>query len=137
VTSNVAADNDAGFTGGLVLSGLGVHGPLLRVLVSDERVRVMPRWRVLALAGIPAFEIGWDAVARIDQLDGPFGGTHGVRLVLRHRGTLEGRRGLARIVGRLARRVALGIGASDAEKLLTLAPATIPRRTQRGLVWWP
>jgi hypothetical protein len=115
------------------LAGLGVHGPLLRVLVSDERIRVMPRWRLLALAGVPAFEIGWDEVARIHRLVG----TRGVRLVLRRRGALEGRRGLARIFGRLARRPALGIGASDTEKFLTLAPATIPRRTQRGLVWWP
>jgi hypothetical protein len=131
------ADNDAGFTGGLVLAGLGVHGPLLRVLVSDERVRVMPRWRALALAGIPAFEIDWDEVARIHRLVGPFGGVCGVRIVLRRRGALEGRRGLARIFGRLAQRPAIGICASDAEKFLTRAPATIPRRTQRGIVWWP
>jgi hypothetical protein len=124
------------FTSGLALAGLGVHG-LLLLRVSDRGVQIAPSGRLLAAVGVPAFEVIWDDVAGIDTLCGPFGGIHGVRLVLVRRGAVTNIRGLARIFGPMARRPLIGLAEADVEKFLALAPARIPRRRQRGLFWWP
>jgi hypothetical protein len=91
---------------------------------------------------LPHFIIDWSDVEEIHELYGlfrnhmRFGGRHGVRLVLRSRGQLRARRGLARLHGPLARRPLFGLRAGDVEVLLEIAPHNIPRRTRRSLFFW-
>lgn len=124
---------------GLELAGVGVTRPLLRVSVDADGLVVAPSSRLLGWMGVPGFSVRWTDVERIHELYGPlpdswpFGGRRGVRLVLRSRGLLTHRRGLARVFGRVARRPVLRLVEDDVARLLALAPPTSPNATQSPL----
>ncbi len=131
-----ASDDELELIGGAAIGGLGVHGPLMRFSVSSVGVRIAPRSSLLGLFGLPGFEISWDQVRTIDKLIGPFGGTHGVRVVLATRVRPSRPRGLAHLWPRVVRRLVIGVQPHEVDRLLAIAPAAIPRRPRRGLFWW-
>lgn len=125
-------DDTTRFSAELRIAGLGVRSWLIRLSASADRVHVQPRWQALAMVGTPSFELLRSDVVEIQELVGPLGGTRGVRLVLRHRGATQDRRGLARIFGPLARSVAFGLTETNVRQLFALAPPAIPRGRRHG-----
>ena len=138
----VSSERSGQFTSGLYLAGLGVSRPFVRITVDSDGVAASPNPSFLAWVGLPGFFVNWSDVEQIHELYGPFpdhmpfGGRHGVRLILRSRGRLSNRRGLARLHGPAARRPLLGLRARDVECLLAIAPPSIPRQTRPSLFWW-
>jgi hypothetical protein len=94
------------------------------------------RWGFLGWLVFRAYGWDWSDVRRIDLLRGPFGGLHGVRIVLVDRPCQVRLNGAAYPWFRRFRRFILGLGRADVEALLELAPPAIPRANRWGLFNW-
>jgi hypothetical protein len=122
--------------GGMAIRGVGIHGPLVRLHADDEGGQLMPRWRWLGRLQFRDYTWSWSNVKRIDVLRGPFGGVHGVRIVLSTRPEQTAHAGL---LGRwlvTTNRFVIGLDPTLTEELLALVPSTIPRANRRGLFVW-
>ena len=121
---------------GMIIRGVGIHGPLVRLHADDEGGHLMPRWRWFGWLLFRDYRWSWSNVNRIDRLQGPFGGVRGLRIVLSARSEPTTRAG---VVGPWFSSVGgfvMWLDSESTENLLALAPPNIPRADRRSLFVW-
>ena len=121
---------------GMTIRGVGIHGPLLRLHADAEGGHLQPRWGWLGWLLFRDYGWSWSDVNRIDLLRGPFGGVHGLRIVLTDRPATTTRAGVLGPWLRTATKFVIGLDATSTEDLLTVMPQAIPRGNRRGLFVW-
>jgi hypothetical protein len=121
---------------GLTIGGVGLTRNLIRLQADSDGGRLLPRWRWLGWLLFREYACSWSNVRRLDLLVGPFGGVHGLRVVLAERPVARRWNGLHYPWFRRSRRFLLGLVRADVEALLSVAPAEIERTTRWGVFVW-
>lgn len=120
---------------GLRVAGLNASRPLARVFVSDSAITVGPRWKWLGIV-IPTLRFEWQDVAVLIELVGIGGTCRGLRFVLGSSPVVSGGLWLVPWT-RLARKPIVWLTRVNANEVLAIAPATVPRQRRRGLIVFP
>jgi hypothetical protein len=120
----------------LIIGGVGVTRPLVRLRADSEGGRLVPRWRWLGWLLFRDYAWSWSNVRRLETIIGPFGGVRGLRVILADRPVARRFNGVAYPWFRKWRRFAVGLAPPDVEALLSVAPGEIARTSRRGLFVW-
>lgn len=119
------------FACGVAAAGTGATWPLGQIEMTDDGVRIRPRWRWLGLLFPPDYEFRWADVRQVDVLTS-FGSQRGLRFSLERPANV--RRPLGAVFAfwpGQVRHVRVGLHAADLETAMTLVPSGV-RLTPRA-----
>jgi hypothetical protein len=106
----------------------------VRLQADSAGGRLVPAWRWLGWLLFREIAWSWSDVQRLEEIIGPFGGVHGVRVVFTNRPVAK--RGATYPWFRTSRRFVIGIVPADVEALLRIVPEGVVRPSRRSLMTW-
>jgi hypothetical protein len=121
---------------GLHVGGVGITRPLVQLQADSVGGRLVPRCSWMGWLLFREWTWSWSNVQRLDLLVGPFGGVHGLRVILADRPVARRWNGAGYLWFRRWRRFVVGLAPADVEALLSVAPGEIARTRRRGLFVW-
>jgi hypothetical protein len=120
--------------GGMRAGWINASIPCISISMTASGARLSPRWRVLKLV-VPAIDFKWAEVDRVVSIRGVTGAQMGLRFVLARPPEIVG--GFLVPWRSLIRRPIVWFWPGGIDRALALVPATIPRTSKRGLLFWP